>query len=80
MIKESDNIKTKTIVMAVSLIVVLLVVFVVMAENQSQENTINNATSNIDDEIEEKPSPGFEAVFAIAGLLAIAYLVLRQRD
>ncbi|MBU4373823.1 PGF-CTERM sorting domain-containing protein [bacterium] len=23
--------------------------------------------------------PGFEAVFAIAGLLAVAYLVLRQR-
>ena len=28
----------------------------------------------------EKPVPGFEAIFAIAGLLAIAYLVLRQRD
>jgi len=24
--------------------------------------------------------PGFEAVFAIAGLLAVAYLVLRQRE
>ena len=28
----------------------------------------------------KKKIPGFEAVFAIAGLLAIAYLVLRQRD
>ncbi|MCK4811447.1 MAG: hypothetical protein KAS74_04170 [Methanosarcinales archaeon] len=27
-----------------------------------------------------KKTPGFEAVFAISGLLAIAYLVLRQRD
>jgi PGF-CTERM protein len=28
----------------------------------------------------KKPVPGFEAIFAIAGLLAVAYLVLRQRD
>ena len=28
----------------------------------------------------DKKTPGFEAVFAISGLLAIAYLVLRQRD
>jgi S-layer protein (TIGR01567 family) len=28
----------------------------------------------------EKKTPGFEAVFAIAGLLAVAYLVLRQRE
>ena len=27
-----------------------------------------------------KPTPGFEGVFAIAGLLAIAYLVLRRRN
>ena len=29
---------------------------------------------------EPTPEPGFEAVFAVAGLLAVAYLVLRQRD
>jgi len=34
----------------------------------------NNKVNNL----EEKPS--FEAVFAIAGLLAIAYLILRQRE
>jgi len=28
----------------------------------------------------DKKTPGFEAVFAIAGLLAVAYLVLRQRE
>ena len=28
----------------------------------------------------KKKAPGFEAVFAIAGLLAVAYLVLRQRE
>jgi PGF-CTERM protein len=26
-----------------------------------------------------KEEPGFEAIFAIAGLLAVAFLVLRQR-
>ena len=29
---------------------------------------------------EPTPEPGFEAVFAVAGLLAVAYLVLRQRE
>jgi len=28
----------------------------------------------------ETGTPGFEAVFAVAGLLAVAYLVLRQRE
>jgi len=28
----------------------------------------------------KKKTPGFEAIFAIAGLLAVAYLVLRQRE
>jgi PGF-CTERM protein len=31
-------------------------------------------------ETETEKQPGFEAVFAIAGLLAVAYLVLRKRD
>ena len=31
-------------------------------------------------EAPKKKTPGFEAVFAIAGLLAVAYLVLRQRE
>jgi len=31
-------------------------------------------------EAAKKKTPGFEAVFAIAGLLAVAYLVLRQRE
>ncbi len=41
--------------------------------------TIANVTATIAAEA-VKTKPGFEAVFAIAGLLAIAYLVLRQRD
>jgi PGF-CTERM protein len=28
----------------------------------------------------DKKTPGFESIFAIAGLLAVAYLVLRQRE
>ena len=41
-------------------------------EDKNGNNEVNNS--------EEKEKPGFEAVFAIAGLLAIAYLVLRQRE
>jgi len=29
---------------------------------------------------EEKVIPGFEAVFAIAGLLAVAYLIRRRKE
>ncbi|NMG82585.1 MAG: PGF-CTERM sorting domain-containing protein [Methanosarcinales archaeon] len=28
---------------------------------------------------EETPTPGFEALFAISGLLAVAYFVLRKK-
>jgi len=31
-------------------------------------------------EAPKKKTPSFEALFAIAGLLAVAYLVLRQRE
>ena len=41
-------------------------------------NTTANATATIVEEVAKKP--GFEAVFAIAGLLAVAYLVLRQKE
>ena len=33
-----------------------------------------------EDEVEPEEEPGFEAVFAITGLLAVAFLVLRQRE
>ena len=41
-----------------------------MTDNTTNENEMASKT---------KP-PGFEAVFAIAGLLAVAYLVLRQHE
>jgi len=53
------------------------------------ENDIKNAETNDssafnmsanNDTNEKREPPGFEAVFAIAGLLAVAYLVLRQRE
>ncbi len=40
---------------------------------------VPEAEEETEEEAEEE-TPGFEAVFAISGLLAIAYLVLRQRD
>ena len=39
-----------------------------------------NVTEPVTVDEEPNESPGMEAVFAIAGLLAIAYLVIRQRD
>ena len=40
-------------------------------------NKTGNATGNAT--TKSAATPGFEAVFAIAGLLAVAYLVMRQR-
>ena len=40
-------------------------------------DAVVTATPAIAEEVARRP--GFEAVFAIAGLLAVAYLVLRQR-
>ena len=42
-------------------------------------DAVVSATTIITEEVAKKP-PGFECVFAISGLLAVAYLVLRQRD
>jgi PGF-CTERM protein len=42
----------------------------VVAENKTAEPA----------KAEEKKTPGFEGVFAVAGLLAVAYLVLGRRE
>jgi len=47
------------------------------------EETVTDAedtTTDAEPAATEKKTPGFEAIFAIAGLLAVAYLVLRQRE
>lgn len=47
-----------------------------------KHSTLAEAKATIDELMaakEEKKTPGFEAVFAIAGLFAVAYLVLRQK-
>ncbi|RNI15675.1 PGF-CTERM sorting domain-containing protein [Methanohalophilus sp. RSK] len=52
------------------------------AENVTEEEPAENVTEEepAEEEPEEEPAgtPGFEAVFAIAGLLAVAYLVRRN--
>ena len=51
-----------------------------MSDDNINESIIASPTvSDIVPEEKNNP-PGFEAVFAIAGLLAIAYLVVRQRE
>ena len=67
-------------IVGISFIVALLIsgfVYFMYVDESTSEPIKNNGNDNVDNE-EEKP--GFEAVFAIAGLLAIAYLVLRQRE
>ena len=51
-------------------------------ENTTAEEVTTDVpeTEEETEEEAEEETPGFEAVFAISGLLAIAYLVLRQRD
>ena len=39
-----------------------------------------NNTDEMGDIDETDDEPGFEAVFAVAGLLSVAYFVLRQRE
>ena len=50
------------------------------AENAEAANSsVLSANTNAADETAEE-SPKFEAIFAIAGLLAVAYLVGKQRE
>ena len=51
---------------------------VVADENVVIPDNMSDSTILIKEE-ETKP-PGFEAVFAVAGLLAVAYVVMRQRE
>ncbi len=44
----------------------------------SETGTQSNVTDNVTLPTEETKTPGFEALFAVAGLLAVAYLVRRD--
>jgi S-layer protein (TIGR01567 family) len=53
--------------------------------NVTADGTVDGTAAPTADVVETEvptptPEPGFEAVFAVAGLLAVAYLVLRQRE
>lgn len=54
--------------------------------NQTPVVTVNGATppptatGTVPGATEKKPTPGFEAIFAIAGLLAVVYIVTRQKE
>ncbi len=71
------NIKKIIVLLLIVLILIPGFVYFMYVDESTSEPIKNNGNDNGND-TEEKP--GFEAVFAIAGLLAIAYLVLRQRE
>ncbi|HNX09765.1 MAG TPA: PGF-CTERM sorting domain-containing protein, partial [Methanothrix sp.] len=48
------------------------------ATNETPAKTTEEAAKPAENKTE--PSPGFESVFAITGLLAVAYLVLGRRE
>ena len=79
---------TKTVVQGIAIGLFLVVILVGMVygvgTDKNSDTNHNISVSSPDADVtggeETKPKPGFEAVFAIAGLLAVAYLVLRQRE
>jgi len=79
------NVKLVLIIIATILLILLALTKTVGATQENNTNEIAANSSMIDPgatavslQKTDKP-PGFEAVFAIAGLLAVAFLVLRQR-
>ena len=89
LIKESDKIKTKQIIQGIAIVLLLGLIAVAMAygvetdKNSDVNHNVSVSSPDTDsaNADSKKTEPvGFEAVFAIAGLLAVAYLVLRQRE
>ena len=60
------------------LLVLILIITVVVNASESINET--NKTEQDKNEHGSAEKPGFESVFAIAGILAISYLVLRNRE
>ena len=61
----------------VMLIIILGVDYFWQEDESTSEPIRNNGNNDVDNTGERS---GFEPVFAIAGLLAVAYLALRQRE
>ena len=71
------DIKKITVLLLIVAILIPIFAYFIYVDESTSEPIKNNGNDNGND-TEERPR--FEAVFAIAGLLAIAYLVLRQRE
>ena len=68
----------------IALLLLSAILFAGLTANGNVADNTNNSTAlpTVSDVVaeEETDPPGFEAVFAIAGLLAVAYLVVRQKE
>lgn len=76
--------RIKIIVAIIAAIILLAIPYYVAGQEQEQEQQgdmkINpTATVVLIPDIQETGKPGFEAAFVVVGLLAIAFLVLRER-
>ena len=68
------NIKISKITTAL-LVVLLMIIAITLSLG-----CIDNSPAGSELEKDDETNPGFEGIFAVAGLLAIAYLILRQRE
>ena len=65
-------------IIAIAIVIVFGSIYFICDKSTSELIKDSGDRNNEVNNLEEKP--GFEAVFAIAGLLAIVYLVLRQKE
>lgn len=75
--KRRGDGKLKIVIVIVIAIVIVLLTVVSLAFMLNSD--INSESESMSEESGRK-DPGFEAIFAIAGLLAIIYLVKRRKE
>ena len=69
--------------LAAIMLVALMMLFTaasVFASEDAEETTETETNESAEEETESEPAPGFESIFAIAGLLAASSLALGRRE
>lgn len=69
--------------LAAIMLVALMMLFTaasVFASEDAEETNETETNESAEEETESEPAPGFESIFAIAGLLAASSLALGRRE